>query len=106
MDGYPYFQNSAIADAATTFWDSVTATKNAAKGKPIWITETGWPVSGPNSGAAVPSVANAKTYWNAIACKAFSQYNTFWYVYQDYNQSPSFGVFNKAGKAIYDLAAC
>lgn len=41
MDGYPYFQNSAIADAATTFWDSVTATKNAANGKPVWITETG-----------------------------------------------------------------
>jgi glucan endo-1,3-beta-D-glucosidase len=67
---------------------------------------TGWPVSGPASGAAQPSVANAKTYWNQIACKAFSQYNTFWYVYQDYNQSPSFGVFNKAGKSIYDLAAC
>ena len=41
MDGYPYFQNSAIKDAATTFWDSVTATKNAAQGKDVWITETG-----------------------------------------------------------------
>ena len=41
MDGYPYFQNSAIANAPSVFWDSVTATKNAAQGKPVWITETG-----------------------------------------------------------------
>lgn len=41
MDGYPYFQNVTIAQASSTFWQSVTATKNAAKGKPVWVTETG-----------------------------------------------------------------
>lgn len=106
MDGYPYFQNSAISDAANVFWESVNATENVADGKPVWITETGWPVSGPSSGAAVPSIANAKTYWNAVACKAFASYNTFWYVYQDYNESPSFGVFNSAGNDIYDIKTC
>lgn len=41
MDGYPYFQNSAIGDASDVFWQSVTDTKNAAGGKPVWVTETG-----------------------------------------------------------------
>ena len=45
MDGYPYFQNTAIGDAYNTFWDSVTATRNAVNsvspGKWVWVTETG-----------------------------------------------------------------
>jgi exo-beta-1,3-glucanase (GH17 family) len=106
MDGYPYFQNAAIGDAADVFWQSVTDTKNAAKGKPVWVTETGWPVSGPKSGAAVPSVANAKKYWHTVACKAFSEVNIFWYAYQDWNQSPSFGIFGQGGAQQYDLGAC
>jgi exo-beta-1,3-glucanase (GH17 family) len=106
MDGYPYFQNTAIADAATTFWDSVTATKNVAGGKPVMVTETGWPISGPKSGAAVPSLANAKKYWHTVACKAFKEIDIFWYVYMDWNQSPSFGVFGQGGKQLYDLGSC
>lgn len=54
---YPYFQNAAIGNAANVFWKSVEDTRNAVNkvspGKWVWVTETGWPVSGPNSGAAV-----------------------------------------------------
>ncbi|TLD04575.1 hypothetical protein E2P81_ATG10254 [Venturia nashicola] len=110
MDGYPYFQNSAIGDAANVFWQSVTDTRNAVNrvspGKWVWVTETGWPVSGPNSGAAVASVQNAQTFWRSVACKAFNEVHIFWYSYQDYHQSPSFGVFDSNGNAIYDLYGC
>lgn len=106
MDGYPYFQNSAISSASNTFWTSVSNTKAVAQGKPVWVTETGWPVSGPSSGAAVPSIANAKNYWHTVFCKAASQISIFWYVYQDYNESPSFGIFGSNGQPIYDLASC
>ncbi|KAK4909030.1 hypothetical protein LTR66_011522 [Elasticomyces elasticus] len=109
-DGYPYWQGTAIANAATTFWDSVNAVRNVVNtvspGKWVWVTETGWPVSGPNHGNAVPSVANAQTYWRAVACAAFNQVHIFWYAYEDYNDSPSFGVFGSNGNAIYDLRAC
>jgi hypothetical protein len=46
------------------FWQSVQATKNAvdrvSPGKWVWVTETGWPVSGANFGAGVASVKNAR----------------------------------------------
>jgi len=108
--GYPYFQGSSIASASTTFWNSVIATRNAVNavspGKWVWVTETGWPVSGKTFGAAKASVANAQAYWKAVACQAFKQVHIFWYVESDYTESPSFGMFDKNGKNIYDLAAC
>ncbi|KAK3066977.1 hypothetical protein LTR53_016414 [Teratosphaeriaceae sp. CCFEE 6253] len=110
LDGYPYFQNAAIADASNVFWQSVDATRTqvnkVSPGKWVWVTETGWPVSGPNSGAAVASVKNAQTYWRSVACAAFQQIHIFWYAYQDYSASPSFGVFGSNGQAIYDLSSC
>jgi exo-beta-1,3-glucanase (GH17 family) len=111
MDGYPYFQNSAIGDAASTFWQSVDATRNqvnaVSPGKWVWVTETGWPVSNTtNTGAAVASVANAQNYWRTVACKAFESVHIFWYAYQDYNESPSFGIFGKNGHVIYDGVQC
>jgi exo-beta-1,3-glucanase (GH17 family) len=61
---YPYFQGSSIGDAANVFWKSVQDTKNAvdrvSPGKWVWVTETGWPVSGANFGAGVASVKNAR----------------------------------------------
>jgi exo-beta-1,3-glucanase (GH17 family) len=57
MASYPYFQNAAIGNAEKVFFDSLQATRDAVNrvspGKWVWITETGGPVSGPNSGAAV-----------------------------------------------------
>ncbi|KAI7213419.1 glycoside hydrolase [Hortaea werneckii] len=110
LDGYPYFQSSSIEDAYNVFWDSVTATRNqvneVSPGKWVWVTETGWPVSGDNYGAGVPSVQNAQKYWRSVACSAFESIHVFWYSYQDYNASPSFGIFNNNGDAIYDLYGC
>ena len=105
-----YFQNAAIADASNVFWQSVDATRTqvnaVSPGKWVWVTETGWPVSGPNSGAAVASVKNAQTYWRSVACACFQQIHVFWYAYQDSSASPSFGVFGANGNAIYDLYGC
>jgi exo-beta-1,3-glucanase (GH17 family) len=72
-------------------------------GKPVWVTETGWPVSGANFGASVSSKANAQAYWSAVGCSVVRQYNTFWYTLQDYASSPSFGVLDANGKALYNL---
>lgn len=51
MNGFPYWQGSAIEGANTTFYQSYTATQNAidaiSSGKPIWVGETGWPTGYP-----------------------------------------------------------
>ncbi|RDW71729.1 glycoside hydrolase family 17 protein [Coleophoma crateriformis] len=109
-DGYPYFQNTeanGIDVGYQLFFDSIdqvrTTVQNAGSGAWVWVTETGWPVSGPTENQAVPSVANAKTYWDAVACETFNQGHSFIYALQDYTASPSFGVLDANFNAIYDL---
>jgi glucan endo-1,3-beta-D-glucosidase len=95
MDAYPYFQGTIIDNSNTTFWDAYNQTVGSAQGKSVWITETGWPVSGSDFGQAIPSVLNAETYYHEVGCTAFGKINTWWYTLQD-NQptisSPSFGI--------------
>ncbi|GFG11305.1 probable glucan endo-1,3-beta-glucosidase eglC [Aspergillus udagawae] len=98
FDGYPYFQNTmanSISDAKALFDDSVAKTQAVAKGKEVWITETGWPVSGKTENLAVANLANAKTYWDEVGCPLFGKTNTWWYILQDANPvtpNPSFGI--------------
>ena len=107
-DGYPYFQQTNINDAYNAFWDSVGQVRqivnNVHPGAWVWVTESGWPTSGPSVGAAVPSVANAQQYWSSVACSAFAAGHTFWYTLQDYTSSPSFGVVDQNYNPIYNLA--
>ncbi|KAF4463381.1 murein transglycosylase [Fusarium albosuccineum] len=111
MDAYPYFENTKhnpISEGAKLFraaWDKVTA---AAGDKEIWITETGWPVSGKTSGEGVPSIKNARSYWKAVGCPLFGKTNV-WYTLQDsapQTPNPSFGVIGSelTKKPLYDLS--
>lgn len=99
MDVYPYFQKemaNGIENGASLFDTAYQETVAAAQGKEVWVTETGWPVSGPDEGAAVASVDNAKLYWDQVGCNTlFGKVNTFWYILQDALPtlpSPSFGL--------------
>lgn len=100
MDAYPYFQttiDNGIDVGNLTFFEAYDNTVGAAEGKPVWITETGWPVSGPTENLAVASLANAKTYWDEVACTVLGNINTWWYTIQDSYPdltSPSFGIVN------------
>lgn len=64
--------------------------------KPVWITEAGWPVSGPTENQAVASPENSKAYWDELGCELFNNYNVWWYILRDNNgspaPSPSFGI--------------
>jgi glucan endo-1,3-beta-D-glucosidase len=98
MDAYPYFQNTMVNSIETgeqLFNDAFDQTKAAVGGKDVWITETGWPVSGKTEGQAVPSVANAQTYWDQVGCPNFGVVNTYWYTLEDTDAAqtnPSFGI--------------
>jgi exo-beta-1,3-glucanase (GH17 family) len=121
-DGYPYWQGATMQQAAEVFWTSVSNVQNALNnikvnrnrshlnlinssqpGTPVWVTETGWPVSGPNDGAAVASISNAQQYWSAVACDAFNKINTFWFSYSEQGASPDFSVYNSNDQPLFSL---
>ena len=98
MDAYPYFQttqSNGIENGKGLFNDALGATQAAVGGKPVWVTETGWPASGSTANLAVPSTANAKTYWDEVGCPLFGKTNTWWYTLTDTDAvqtNPSFGL--------------
>jgi glucan endo-1,3-beta-D-glucosidase len=89
VDEYPYYENGKgndIKHAGTLFDRAFDAVTGAVSGKPVWVTETGWPSTGPNWDQAVPSVENAKYYWDEVGCrKLFNKVPTFWYNLRDSN---------------------
>jgi glucan endo-1,3-beta-D-glucosidase len=112
VDAYPYFQNTMPNDISQNnglFDDAVGAVQAAVGGKPVWITETGYPVSGKTVGQAVPSLANAKTYWDEVGCPMFGKTNVWWYTMQDASPdtpNPSFGLIGQdlTTKPLFDLS--
>ena len=107
LDEYPYYENTeanAISNANSLFFDKYNAVEGVANGKPIWITETGWPTSGPTENQAVPSVDNAETYWKSVACDLLSRnIPTWWYILQD-SATPNFAVLQSGETPKYDLS--
>ncbi|KAF2449169.1 glycoside hydrolase family 17 protein [Karstenula rhodostoma CBS 690.94] len=77
MDAYPYYQASTvggngIGNANATFWKAYTDTVAVAQRKPVWITETGWPIVGDTIGQAVPGAKDARTFWQETVCHALA----------------------------------
>jgi len=111
FDGYPYYQNTQandISQALNLFNDAYSQTLAASQGKPIWITETGWPTTGPTENQAVANVANAQAYWDSVGCgKLFGKINTWWFQFNDYPSSGSitFGVTGNgiSSNGLFDL---
>ncbi|PYI32735.1 glycoside hydrolase [Aspergillus indologenus CBS 114.80] len=112
FDGYPFWQSTFendISNAKQLFLESWEKTKAVAGSKEVWMTETGWPVSGDSEGDAVASAANAKIYWDEVGCPLFGNTNTWWYILQDTDgatPNPSFGVVGStlSTTPLYDLS--
>ncbi|KYK59587.1 hypothetical protein DCS_00719 [Drechmeria coniospora] len=86
MDAYPYYEvtkPNGIENAKSLFQAALDRTKDAAGGKPVWVTETGWPLSGETAGEAVPSIENAKTFWDDVGCPMFGETNVWWFTLQE-----------------------
>ncbi|CAN8101992.1 unnamed protein product [Discula destructiva] len=89
VDEYPYYQtgdNNTIENSADLFKTAYDAVVGVAGGKTVWVTETGFPYEGITWDLAVPSLANAKIYWDEVGCKQlFNKVPTFWYNFVEDN---------------------
>lgn len=102
MDAYPYFQTTmanSIGSASQLFFDAYHQTLNVAQSlgnKPVWVTETGWPVTGETLNQGQPSTDNARIYWEDVTCQLVADnVNLWYYTLQDVqygNPVPSFGI--------------
>lgn len=99
FDGYPYWESAnanSIEDASTLFFAGLNKTNAIAQGKPVWVTETGWPAVGATYGQAVANAANARTYWTEVTCALVASNVNLWYYdlqeSQNGQASPDFGI--------------
>lgn len=109
LDEYPYYQttdSNGIENGGSLFFEAYDKVAAVASGKQIWVTEAGWPVSGPVSNQAVASVDNAEEFWQDVACELEDRnINFWWYILEDTGDASgaSFGV-SKNGVPLYNLA--
>lgn len=91
VNEFPYYENDKgndIKRAGILFDNAYNQAKAAVGDKPIWLTETGWPVTGPDWDEASPSAKNAKYYWDEVGCRQlFNKVPTFWYILRDSNSA-------------------
>jgi len=115
VDSYPYYENTkdnSIENAQSIFWEDFNQVVAVDQGKPVWVTETGWPVTGATENQAVASVANAEAYYQAVGCDLWNTaINTWWFTLQDDQPVAPAVVFGVVGPGLpppttprYDLS--
>ncbi|KAJ4385851.1 hypothetical protein N0V85_008049 [Neurospora sp. IMI 360204] len=89
VDEYPYYENGKgnnIENSGYLFDRAFDAITGAVGGKPVWVTETGWPYVGQTWDKAEATVKNQQYYWQEVGCrKLFGKVPTFWYNLRDSN---------------------
>jgi glucan endo-1,3-beta-D-glucosidase len=104
-DVYPYWQGVGIENGAASdaYWRAVNDVRAVSKGKEVWTTETGQPISGDTNGDAVPSVDSLQTFWWQVSCASFNSLNYFFYDLDDFTASPSFATVDQNYNPLIDM---
>ena len=107
---YPFWEGCNIDHASVYLKQMYTVTKNAAKGKPVIITETGWPNQGDNTKDAAPSSVNAMKYFinvnnwvqnEDVKMFYFSSFDESWKVHHEGDVGQRWGIWDKNEKIKY-----
>ncbi len=107
---YPFWESCAAEYALIYMKEMYRRATRAAGGKPVIISETGWPTTGTPFGAAVPSYENALNYfiqtyqWAAeegIEIFYFSSFDESWKVGDEGDVGAYWGLWDKDGKLKY-----
>lgn len=81
----PYWEEVKLDDAVDYVVDKMNRLKQAFPGKPIVITEVGWPSNGRSRGGAVASQANEATFLRRFLDRAWEEDYTY-YVMEAFDQ--------------------
>jgi GPH family glycoside/pentoside/hexuronide:cation symporter len=101
---YPFWEGCNIDHASVYLKQMVTLAKHAAKGKPVIISETGWPSQGDQVKEAVPSPENAMKYFinvnnwvqtEEVEMFYFSSFDESWKERYEGNVGQRWGIWDK-----------
>jgi exo-beta-1,3-glucanase (GH17 family) len=97
VNNFPYFSNDATwggsPDAFKSFTSDISFFEGIANGKPILVTQTGWPSNtkqfSPNSGAVQATVASEQAYWNLLDshCSDFFKAKKIGWMWRDWDDT-------------------
>jgi glucan 1,3-beta-glucosidase len=104
---YPFWEHCALEISVEYMKKMYELVKTNAKGKPVVISETGWPTKGESYGAAVPSYENAMRYFintyewanqAHIHLFYFSSFDEVWKINHEGEYGAYWGLWDKDGK--------
>ncbi len=107
---YPYWESCAAEYALLYMKEMYRRAQAAANGKPVIISETGWPSTGTPFGAAVPSWDNALEYFirtylwaqeDGVEIFYFSSFDEAWKVGAEGDVGAYWGLWDKDGNLKY-----
>ncbi|TXG36999.1 MFS transporter [Seonamhaeicola maritimus] len=101
---YPFWEGCSITQSQMYLKQMYALVKEAAKGKPVVITETGWPNKGRKIKGAEPSQNNAMKYFiesvnwankENVNMFYFSSFDESWKVHHEGDVGERWGIWNK-----------
>ncbi len=107
---YPFWEGTGFDASLQHMQHMYNQVKTVSKGKPVIITETGWPSKGETLGGAVPSVENALKYFintqlwamdENIGVFYFSSFDESWKVGAEGEVGAYWGIWDKNEKLKY-----
>ena len=107
---YPYWESCPAEYALLYMKDMYRRAVQAARGRKVIISETGWPDTGTPEGGAVPSVENALKYFintcqwaeeEGIEVLYFSSFYETWKVEKEGDVGAFWGLWDKDGNLKY-----
>ncbi len=106
MNAYPYWEGIELDRAVAAFDRAYQQVVAAADGKPVIVSETGWPSCGPAFGNAVPNLENACFYFlnfvswaraNDVPYFYFEAFDETWKADHEGPQGACWGIWDKDG---------
>lgn len=107
---YPFWESCALEYSLVYMKEMYRRAQRVANGKPVIISETGWPTTGTPFGSAVPSYDNALEYFintcqwadeEGIEIFYFSSFDESWKVGAEGDVGAYWGLWDKDGNLKY-----